>query len=76
MHLRDVTMMVLCVCGVLRNNMRPDIEQGKLQMWVDIFPSHCGSPQPPVNISPRQPREYELRIVVWDTKDIIPMDVR
>ena len=39
-------------------------------MWVDIFPKSANIP-PPVDISPRKPENYVLRIVVWNTKAVI-----
>ena len=39
-------------------------------MWVDIFPND-GTVPPPIDISPRKPERYVLRIVVWNTKDVI-----
>ncbi|XP_028291408.1 fer-1-like protein 6 isoform X2 [Gouania willdenowi] len=53
---------------------RPGMDQGQLQMWVDMFPMELPHPGPPVNISPRTPKGYELRVVVWNTKDVILTD--
>ena len=50
--------------------MQPGIPQGQLHMWVDIFKKVDAIP-PPVDISPRKPEKYALRIVVWNTKDVV-----
>lgn len=31
-------------------------------------------PGPPVDISPRKPKSYELRIVIWNTDDVVLED--
>ncbi|XP_014116973.1 PREDICTED: fer-1-like protein 5 [Pseudopodoces humilis] len=53
----------------LRNREQPGLEQGKVQMWVDIFPVSLGPPGPPFNIDPRKAEGYELRCVVWRVRD-------
>ena len=39
-------------------------------MWVDLFPKDVNPPNP-VDISPRKPERYVLRIIVWNTKDVL-----
>ncbi|XP_032085530.1 myoferlin-like isoform X2 [Thamnophis elegans] len=48
----------------------PGIDQGKLQMWVDIFPLYLGDPGPSFDITPRKPKTFELRCIIWNTKDV------
>ena len=50
--------------------MQPGISQGQLHMWVDMFKKVDAVP-PPVDVSPRKPEKYVLRIVVWNTKDVV-----
>ncbi|XP_038615801.1 fer-1-like protein 5 [Tachyglossus aculeatus] len=59
----------------LYSSSQPGIDQGKLQMWVDIFPEQFGPPGPPVNITPRKPKRYELRCIIWNTCDMDLRDV-
>ncbi|XP_066123860.1 fer-1-like protein 5 [Saccopteryx bilineata] len=54
----------------LYSNSQPGIDQGKVQMWVDIFPKKLGPPGPPVNIKPRKPKRYELRCIIWKTAHV------
>uniref|UniRef100_A0A670ZC91 Myoferlin n=1 Tax=Pseudonaja textilis TaxID=8673 RepID=A0A670ZC91_PSETE len=55
----------------LYSTFQPNIPQGKLQMWVDVFPKSLGPPGPPFNITPRKAKKYELRVIIWNTKDVI-----
>uniref|UniRef100_A0A8C3VXA6 Myoferlin n=1 Tax=Catagonus wagneri TaxID=51154 RepID=A0A8C3VXA6_9CETA len=55
----------------LHSTFQPNISQGKLQMWVDVFPKSLGPPGPPFNITPRKAKRYYLRVIIWNTKDVI-----
>ncbi|ESO89647.1 hypothetical protein LOTGIDRAFT_125029, partial [Lottia gigantea] len=50
------------------------IEQGKVELWVDMFPMDMPAPAPPVDISPRKPKSYELRCIIWNTDDVVLED--
>lgn len=58
----------------LYNPDKMGIEQGKLEMWVDMFPMDMPLPGASVDISPRKPKSYELRIVIWNTDDVVLED--
>ncbi|XP_078395891.1 fer-1-like protein 6, partial [Cetorhinus maximus] len=53
---------------------QPGMEQGRIRMWVDMFPMDMPPPGPSVDISPRKPKSYELRIIIWNTEDVILED--
>lgn len=48
---------------------RPGLEQGKLMMWVEIFDPKKAVPEP-IDITPLPPQQFELRLIVWNAKDI------
>ncbi|KAM9590431.1 fer-1-like protein 4 isoform 2-T2 [Trichechus inunguis] len=52
----------------------PGLLQGSLHMWIDIF-SHDVPAPAPVDIKPRQPISYELRVIIWNTEDVVLDDV-
>ncbi|KAK4312408.1 hypothetical protein Pmani_016177 [Petrolisthes manimaculis] len=58
----------------LYNLDKPGIEQGKIEMWVDMFPMDMPLPGPPLDVTPRKPKSYELRIVIWNTDDVVLED--
>ncbi|XP_070708516.1 myoferlin-like [Pempheris klunzingeri] len=54
----------------LYSTFQPNLSQGSLQMWVDVFPKTIGLPGPPFEITPRKPKKYFLRAVIWNTTDV------
>uniref|UniRef100_A0A182IUP0 Uncharacterized protein n=2 Tax=Anopheles atroparvus TaxID=41427 RepID=A0A182IUP0_ANOAO len=49
---------------------RIGIEQGKVQLWVEIY--ELGQPHmEPLDITPLPPKPYELRVIIWNTVDVV-----
>ena len=47
---------------------------GKIEMWVDMFPMDMPPPGPALDISPRKPKKMELRVIIWNTDEVICED--
>ncbi|XP_061731426.1 fer-1-like protein 4 isoform X1 [Nerophis ophidion] len=58
----------------LLNPDKPGLPQGYLHMWVDMFPTDVPAP-PTVDIKPRLPLQHELRVIVWNTDDVVLDDI-
>uniref|UniRef100_A0A663E989 Otoferlin n=1 Tax=Aquila chrysaetos chrysaetos TaxID=223781 RepID=A0A663E989_AQUCH len=58
----------------LLNPDKPGIEQGRLEMWVDMFPMDMPAPGPATDISPRKPKNFELRVIIWNTDEVVLED--
>ncbi|TDH01299.1 hypothetical protein EPR50_G00178880 [Perca flavescens] len=54
----------------LSSSHQPNLSQGHIQMWVDIFPKSLGLPGPPCDITPRRAKKYVLRAIIWNTTDV------
>lgn len=51
-----------------------ELEQGKIQMWIDMFPINENQKEPLVklvDVGVRKPKKYQLRIIVYNTKEVI-----
>uniref|UniRef100_A0A3Q2GR86 Dysferlin, limb girdle muscular dystrophy 2B (autosomal recessive) n=1 Tax=Cyprinodon variegatus TaxID=28743 RepID=A0A3Q2GR86_CYPVA len=59
----------------LYSPLQPDIEQGRLLMWVDLFPKSLGPPGPPFNVTPRKAKKFFLRCIIWNTSDVLLDDI-
>lgn len=58
----------------LFNPDKPGIEQGKVELWVDMFPMDMPLPGLPVDVSPRKPTSFELRVIIWNTDEVVLED--
>ncbi|XP_041419577.1 otoferlin isoform X3 [Xenopus laevis] len=58
----------------LLNPDKPGIEQGRIEMWVDMFPMDMPAPGPAIDIAPRKPKSFELRVIIWNTDEVILED--
>ena len=48
----------------------PDVEQGKVEMWLDFFPMSRQPSGTPVDITPPKPTSYQLRLTIWNTTEV------
>ena len=46
------------------------VSQGIIKCWVEIIPSNDSVNSIPWNITPRPTTNFEVRVVVWETKDV------
>ncbi|XP_077477285.1 otoferlin b [Stigmatopora argus] len=53
---------------------KPGIEQGRIEMWVDMFPKDTTAPGPALDISPRKSKKFELRVIIWNTDEVVLED--
>uniref|UniRef100_H2Z074 C2 domain-containing protein n=1 Tax=Ciona savignyi TaxID=51511 RepID=H2Z074_CIOSA len=58
----------------LYNSEKPGIEQGRVELWVDMFPMDMPLPGPPVDVSPRKPKGFQLRVIIWNTDEVLLQD--
>ncbi|XP_049289456.1 myoferlin-like [Anopheles funestus] len=49
---------------------RGGLEQGKVQLWIELYESNQPHPLP-LDITPQPPKPYELRLIVWNTADVM-----
>ncbi|XP_046143744.1 otoferlin-like [Osmia bicornis bicornis] len=54
----------------LFNTAKYGLEQGKLELWIDMFQFNELPAKPPVDITAPVPEEYEIRVIVWNTEDV------
>ena len=48
--------------------------QGKIELWVDMFPMDMPLPGLPVEVAPRKPSSFELRVIIWNTDEVVLED--
>ncbi|XP_076821667.1 myoferlin-like isoform X3 [Clavelina lepadiformis] len=58
----------------LFSKLLPGIEQGRVHLWIDMFPKDYGDPGEPFNVTPRTPSKYYARVIIWNCSDIPMMD--
>ncbi|CAF2249546.1 unnamed protein product, partial [Rotaria magnacalcarata] len=57
-------------CRSIFNPNIPDVEQGKSEMWFDIFPMSRPPSSALVDITQLKPMPFQLRVTIWNTVDV------
>jgi len=47
--------------------------QGQIIMWLEMLTPDEAQKRPAMKIGPPDPEEFELRVVVWETRDCVPI---
>jgi hypothetical protein len=50
------------------------VSKGNLELWVELIPKATIKANPPLPISRPARNEYEIRVIVWETKDCVFKD--
>lgn len=50
------------------------LPQATMKMWVDVMTQAEAAQYPIVNIAKPPPKPFELRLIIWRTKNVISMD--
>ncbi|KAL7306383.1 hypothetical protein TKK_0001807 [Trichogramma kaykai] len=58
----------------LFNPKRPGLQQGRVEMWIDMFPIDELPAKPATDISPQPREDYELRVIIWNTENVPLVD--
>jgi hypothetical protein len=59
--------------SLLNPDIGKEIEQGKVLMWVDMFPLNdykINNVIKPVDVSVRKPKRFQLRVTIFNTKEV------
>lgn len=57
----------------LYNHELTELEQGKIKMWIDMFALNENQKEPnikPVDVSIRKPKKFQLRVIIYNTKEV------
>ncbi|KAM7358215.1 ferlin family C2 domain-containing myoferlin misfire [Cochliomyia hominivorax] len=54
----------------LYRNECPGIEQGKIQLWLELYDGNLNI-SPPIDITPQPPKLYELRVIIYGVCEVI-----
>jgi hypothetical protein len=55
-------------------NLTSRASQGKIELWVEILTPQEAKVSPLLDLKPPNPLEYELRVIVWETRDVVIKD--